>query len=93
MIKPTKVHGHHHILGQCEHRKKLEGLVDYTKVAAAPEGELVFTQLIQIDGSTVGMGPDLAGTDLVDPGDHIQEGGFASSGFADHTQEFPLKDI
>jgi hypothetical protein len=91
--EPAHIHGQHHILSQGEHGQELEGLVDNPQVAAPPERDLVFGHLRQVEVRAVGPHQDPAVSELTDPGDDVEQGGFASPGFTDHAQELARIDI
>jgi len=73
---------------QGQHGQELEGLVYHAHIAPTPERQGILVQLVDRDCPVNGMHDYFAGGEMVDPGDHIQKGGFAGPGFADHTQEF-----
>jgi len=71
------------VLDRGEGREQLEELEDHANGAAAPGGEPVARQLRE---AGAGHG-DRAGGRPVDPGDQVEEGGFAAAGLADHGDE------
>ena len=89
VISVCKIHGEHDVLENGQRWKEFKSLEDHANIGPTPAGSSFRIELMQ------GMisNPDLTGTQAIETGDHIDQGGFAAAGFSSDHREITAVDL
>ena len=85
----AEIHRDHHVLQHGERGQQLKELEHHTDLLAAPLGHLAFAELT--DRNTADQHLPLGRA--VDAGEHVDQGGLAAAGFADHGDKFSRANL
>ena len=83
VVDIAEIHRDHHVFQRRQRRQQLKELKNHADSAAAPDGDLIFSQRVYRRAGD----PDFPASRAVDPGDHIDKCGFAAAGLADDRDE------
>ena len=79
----TAFHRKDDVFHYCQRGKQLEKLEDDTHISAAPVGELILIQIVEMRAGNM----DIPARRAIDPRDHVDEGRFTATGFANHADK------
>ena len=88
VVAAAKIHGQHDVIQQGKGGHQVKRLVNDPQVAPAPQCHRPHS-----GGALESTHPHLAGGQVVNPGEHIDQGGLARPGLADDGHELAAMDI